>query len=634
VKCLRNGLGKRQAGCAPLPRPAKTGGFGAARGSRGEKPGFNCPPKGGRVYTPTDWEPKMEILGNPTRRYMMKLRVFRVTLLVTLVSGVITGLSAAPVITSVMNAASNKDPRLPGASIAKGSIFIVYGSGLGPANIIIAPAAFQSTSLSGTSVKVTVNGQPVDALMYYTSSTQIAALLPSSTPAGGPETTSPNVQATITVTYNGESSASTPFRGVTNSSVGIFTVDSSGSGPAIVTYPDYSLVSPLKAANCGGPNTTCGAANPGDTLILWATGLGPVSGAEASGAGLGQNFPNLPLTVWLGGVQASVAYQGRSGCCVGEDQIVFTVPNDVPTGCAVPLVVQVGIFVSNSTVMPVARGSRSCTPTDPIVAEVNLQQVSALGSFTLGSVELGHLLNQAGTDPTDQAKFTFLNVSGVPAGLRPFLASYLDQPPAGACTVMGPRSPAALLFDNFNLAPLDGGSSFTIAGPIGPRTVTANPGQGAFLARAGFLRPGNYTITGGPGKDVGAFTARVTIPAPPTLTSPASSNGLIVTRREGMTLTWNPGGVTGPVTIALTTFAGAGYPAPATVICTAPGEAGTFTIPPYALLALSSGGGAYLSFQPAELRPVASATFSASGLNIGIVQAFMWDSGLSNFSLR
>ncbi len=564
----------------------------------------------------------------------MILRAFRVTFLLILVFGLITRLSAAPFITSVMNAASNKDPHLPGASIAKGSIFIVKGSGLGPANISIAPAAFKSTSLSGTSVKVTANGQTVDAFMYYTSATQIAALLPSSAPAGGPETTSPNVQVTITVTYNGESSAPTPFRGVTNTSVGIFTVDSSGSGPAIVTYPDYSLVSPLKAANCGGPNTTCGAANPGDTLILWATGLGPVTGAETSGAGLGQNFPNLPLTVWLGGVQAPVAYQGRSGCCVGEDQIVFTVPSDVPTGCAVPLVVQVGTFVSNSSVMPVARGSRSCTPTDPIVAEANLQQLSALGSFTVGFLELSHLLNQSGTDPTDQAKFTFLNISGVPAGLQPFLASYLDPPPAGTCTVMGPRPPAAVLFDNFNLAPLDAGSRFTITGPIDARTLTATSGQ---LAGAGFLRPGNYTITGGPGKDIGAFTARLTIPAPPTLTSPASANGLIVTRRDGMTLTWNPGGATGPVTISLTTFAGAGFPAPATAICTALGEAGAFTIPPYALLALSSSGndgGAYLSFQPSDRQPVASATFSASGLNVGIVQAFMWGDALSNFSLR
>jgi uncharacterized protein (TIGR03437 family) len=97
--------------------------------------------------------------------------------LLTLTFGVIPGLSAAPVLTSVVNAASYADPLLPGSLIAAGSIFIVRGTGLGPANITVAPAPFQSTSLSGTSVSVTVNGQTVNALMYYTSATQIAALL-------------------------------------------------------------------------------------------------------------------------------------------------------------------------------------------------------------------------------------------------------------------------------------------------------------------------------------------------------------------------------------------------------------------------------------------------------------------------
>ncbi len=88
---------------------------------------------------------------------------------------------AAPVITAIQNAASN----IPtGQPIGIGCIFVIKGSGLGPANISIADAPFQSTSLSGTSVSVTVGQTTVDALMYYTSDTQIAALLPSNTPTG------------------------------------------------------------------------------------------------------------------------------------------------------------------------------------------------------------------------------------------------------------------------------------------------------------------------------------------------------------------------------------------------------------------------------------------------------------------
>ena len=116
-------------------------------------------------------------------------------------------LSGTPVITTVMNAASNVDPSVPNSAIAPGSIFIVKGTGLGPAAISIAPAAFQTTSLSGTSVKITAGSASFDAPLYYTSATQIAALLPSSV---APDST-PKM---ITLTYNGQASPAVTF-GVT-----------------------------------------------------------------------------------------------------------------------------------------------------------------------------------------------------------------------------------------------------------------------------------------------------------------------------------------------------------------------------------------------------------------------------------
>jgi uncharacterized protein (TIGR03437 family) len=527
----------------------------------------------------------------------------------------------------VVNAASYKDPRLPGASIAQGSIFIVTGIGLGPDNIVVAPAAFQSTSLSGTSVSVTVSGKTVSALMYYTSANQVAALMPSSTPTGGPDSANGNVQVTITVTYNGADSAPTPFRGVAFSLVGLFTVDSSGGGPAIVTYPDYSLVSAAKAANCGGPNTACGSANPGDTLTLWATGLGPVPGGDGRSS-LGQSI-SLPLTVWLGGVQASVVYQGRSGCCIGLDQIVFTVPNNVPAGCAVPLVIQVATNVSNSTAIPVANGSRTCTPADPTVAAANIQQWASLASPTLGIAQVDQFPNQD-RGATERAKFTFVRAS-IPAASQPFLMSYFDQPPAGTCTVVPFHSPTAA-GSNFPIErflrklsqdPIDAGSSFTFTGPKGTTaTVTGNSGDWVVISPTGTFigstENGAYTFAGGPGKDVGAFTAPLTVLPAPTFTSPASYNGLVVTRRLGMNVAWNPGGATGSVPLVLTAATALGDITAAA--CTVLASAGTFTIPAYALLALPSTGGTYLTFRSGDLGPAASALFSASGLNLGIAQ--------------
>jgi hypothetical protein len=203
--------------------------------------------------------------------------------------------------------------------------------------------------------------------------------------------------------------------------VGVLTLDSSGQGPAIITYPDYGLVSAAKAANCGGPNTSCGAANPGDTLTLWGTGLGPVSGDDASGAGLGQNMPNIPLTVWVGGVQAPVSYQGRSGCCVGLDQIVFTVPTSVPTGCAVPLVVQIGTTtntVSNTVVLPVANGSRDCTPSNGAFTSVNIEQGVMAGPVTFGSLELDRFVNDRAPGITTRRNSCSLRSRPIPRDLN------------------------------------------------------------------------------------------------------------------------------------------------------------------------------------------------------------------------
>ena len=579
------------------------------------------------MYTQLSWMIQMRI---PIDGSQLKPRAFHFALLLTLASGAIPRLSAAPVITGVVNAASYKDSRWPGAGIAPGSIFIVTGSGLGPANIAVAPAAFQSTSLSGTSVKVSVNATTVNALIYYTSATQVAALLPSNTPPGGVGSGNPNAQVSITVTYNGEDSAPTPFQGV-GGVAGLFTIDSSGSGPAIVTYPDYSLVSAVKAANCGGPNTACGSANAGDTLTLWATGLGPVPGGDGPGS-LGQSFPNLPLTVWVGGVQAPVVYQGRSGCCIGLDQVVFTVPSGVPSGCAVPLVVQVATNVSNSTSIPVANGSRTCTPADPTVAAANIQQWASLPSPTLG-------IAQADTSEThtERARFTFVQASIKPA-VQPFLVSYLDPPPPGTCTVSpyhdifttGTNFPIDVFLSKLSTVPIDAGSHFTFTGPKGATATVTSSGDWVVFndptqELIGSKYAGSYIFAGGLGNDVGAFTTQLTVPLVPTFTSPPPGvdNGVSAIRRLGMNVAWNPGGATGPIPLILST----GIPSPqgvvsyAAVNCTVLASAGTFTIPAYALLALPSvGGGGLLIFGPGDLRPLASGVFSASGLNLGIAQ--------------
>src|SRR5215471_17767252 len=102
----------------------------------------------------------------------------RVILLISLAAGA----SAAPSVTSVVNAASYIPLGNAGSGIAQGAFFVAFGSGLGPAAFAIASMPYP-TSLGGTSVTVTpAAGSPVTAYLYYAVDGQVAGILPSTTP--------------------------------------------------------------------------------------------------------------------------------------------------------------------------------------------------------------------------------------------------------------------------------------------------------------------------------------------------------------------------------------------------------------------------------------------------------------------
>ncbi len=513
-----------------------------------------------------------------------------------------------PTITSVENAASNNAPGLPNAAIAQGAIFSMFGFNLGPSTLVVAPNAFQSTNLSGTSANVTVNGQTVPVLLYYTSAKQVSALLPSNTPVG---------TGTITVTYNGNAGMPAPIT-VVQSNLGIFTITQDGAGVGIVTYPDYSLVSDLPAANCGGPNTTCGAANPNDVLILWATGLGPVSAPDSSGPQSG-NMPNIPLTLWLGGVQATVTYQGRSGCCIGEDEIVFTVPANAPTGCSVPLLVQIGNQISNNAVIPVANGSRTCSPTQPTLAGNVFQQLTTSSSaFGFGDLVLRRQAASCGTPPCqppyqDQAKADFASIT-IPAADQPFVISYLDVPPTGTCVVQNKANPVTPYTISNGL---DAGT-ITLTGPKGSMPLTETAGSPTtYLANLGpgnYLVAGNYTFSSA-GKDLPAFNVPVTIPAMPVWTNQPSGT---IDRTSPLNITWTAGGQDTYVEIQGASYTDNTGTIGATFSCIADANVLSFTVPSNVLEQLPAGSIGTLLF----VTGLIPSNFSVSGLTYGSVQTY------------
>ena len=245
-------------------------------------------------------------------------------------------------ISAVENAATNIPPGLPNAPIAQGALFVVKGKNLGPANIVIASAFPLLPSIGGTSIKVTVGGTTVDAIMYYSLATQIAAILPSKTPAG---------TGTLTVTYNGLVSATAPIVVVANN-IGMFTLNSTGAGDAVASLPaTNTFVTPSNAPN------------PGEIVTFWGTGLGALPGDESQPAQQA-DMTDIPLKVFIGGQAAPVLFRGRNGCCSGVDSIYVMVPEGL-TGCANSVIMQIGNLVSNATSIPIGTQGRNCVPIAP-----------------------------------------------------------------------------------------------------------------------------------------------------------------------------------------------------------------------------------------------------------------------------
>jgi hypothetical protein len=254
-----------------------------------------------------------------------------------------------------------------------------------------------------------------------------------------------------------------------------------------------------------------------------------------------------------------------------------------------------------------------------------VEQAVTAGPVTIGDIELQKNFNSGGTGYEDDASFQFLKIAARP-GTEPFFTSFSDQLPLGTCRVynsLNPRNDGAI----GSVAALDGGSSVAIQGPNGSLTMPG--GTGTTINEAGtFLGPGAYTVTGTGGKDVGPFSATITIPVLPTLVSPLNSTNLTVTRSSGMTVTWKGGD--GNVELYLSSATNSANTIGATAQCKAAASAGAFTIPPYVLLALPAGNFDHFFLGSAE----SDVPFAATGLGLGTLHTQSVGPGFSAFTLK
>ena len=545
---------------------------------------------------------------------------------------------AQPTIGAITNAASYSLSPLPNSSIAQGSFFTIFGTGLGPtAGATWKPYPIP-TNLGGTTVNVTVGSTTLPVYLYYTAATQINAVLPSITPAG---------TGTITVTYNNQTSATAPIT-VVAGSFGAFTLNQAGSGPGIITNASFV------------ENYVTATAKPGDEIILWGTGLGPAPDPSTEGTAgpcpTGCNFltsnPNL-VTVWVGSEKVVPDSAGRSQY-TAEDEIYFKLPSDVK-GCYVQVAVQMNPpggtqVVSNFTSVAVDPTGPTCSDADGInvsdlsaaLASKGSANVAAIGLLSnFLNLDIGGALNLQWANDTVTA-----NIATFTQGVLRESEGFTLSPSANSCTVSPfrgypPPSDPAVGAETALTGAL-AGTSLSAKGPNGTQPVAESSNdkgysglvggstiqdllQGGglapfFLTSAYGISPGTYTVTA-PGATVGAFAASIDVSSSAAAfkwTNQSSVTGntagclptgsTCIDRTQPLTITWtggDPNGFVDITAIGSTVTASAGPVAgvtPGTLVeCMVPASAGTFTIPAFVLSALPSTQGSASLIPPGEL---------------------------------
>lgn len=206
------------------------------------------------------------------------------------------------------NLAPTPNPIVPGEFLS------LFGSGFA-ASTTGASSIPLPTTLAG--VQVLINGRP--APLSFVSSNQINAIVPYATKER---------YAAVHVVANGRSSnIVTLYTRDANASV--YTVPAGGAGTAAVLHADYS------------PVTQSNGARPGETVLVFLTGLGATSPPTADGVAAPANpLSVVPAAMTLGAevgdYDANISFAGLAPGFAGLYQINLVIPRDVILGFPVP----------------------------------------------------------------------------------------------------------------------------------------------------------------------------------------------------------------------------------------------------------------------------------------------------------
>jgi uncharacterized protein (TIGR03437 family) len=205
---------------------------------------------------------------------------------------------------------------------APGSYVEIYGKYLAGTTRGWAAADFTGikapTSLDG--VTVTLNGIP--AFVNYVSPTQINIQIPDNIPTG---------TVSLVVTFEGVVGSAGSLL-INSQQPGLLAPASFKVGTRQYVAAFHSVTNAF--VNSGSiPGIAIAPAVPGETLIFYGTGFGPISNGSVAGLiASGQSTLANPFTMTIGGAPAKVNYDGLAPGLVGVYQFNAVVPSGISSG--------------------------------------------------------------------------------------------------------------------------------------------------------------------------------------------------------------------------------------------------------------------------------------------------------------
>lgn len=216
--------------------------------------------------------------------------------------------------------------------VSQGDVLAIYGNQFTTADAQAAAALPLTTTLNG--VQVLLNGNPIP--VQYVSATQINVQIPYDAPLG---------DATLNVVANGQKSNAVSLQ-------------IQPTAPVLLPYQGGPYVIAQTASGGFEGYSPSAPAHAGDTLVLYAVGLGATSPAVPAGTA----SPSSPLAnvatppmICFGAPNpinptalcTAPSFAGLTPTFFGLYQLNFVVPDNAPKGDSVAIFVQVGQGISN-----------------------------------------------------------------------------------------------------------------------------------------------------------------------------------------------------------------------------------------------------------------------------------------------